>query len=332
MMILSLSLCSFVYYDFLSDLYLILIAKDTFKISQLNNSSSIDTKLDHITKAGNCFIKRKGQSFDGDMYSNTKHGSYLLNLLKLINDKNLSVWVFENSHRLPNINTIKCNLPFNSYVVSPTNYYMVNGENSNDFNYKYSRKICKQNHLICHALDFQFFLQWLLSQNQNVNDTQINEKWILTLEDDVLLCPKLLEGLLNIILNKNGIMNNSTSLWFLGHGNTALLFRNSYISKYSMLIQEYLDEQKENPMDYGIDLWILQKAHIMKLTDIVASIHTLVYHPSSLITQSTQSHFYKEDFPCHQMRKWPHKRIRYFLTFNNNTINTINITNRSTST
>lgn len=281
-----------------------------------NSTNHQDTKSHiNITKASACLINDEKQSIDGDIYSYKKYGKYLLDLYSLIENGHLIVFVMENAFRTPNMNVLKCDLPFKSFVVSKDKYFIINGTDIN--NYVFPRPECNESHIICHAKDFRFLINWLLPKNNTKHD--INNSWILTLEDDVYLCPRFMESVLNIILNKDYI---DTNLWYLGYGQTALLFRQSFVEHYLRDIDRYLTIQKRGGLDVGIDLFMLKDSR--HRTDIVASVNNLVYHPSSKLTLSTQEHFYSHGLKCHIERKWPHKWLKYFQTyFNRNTTDLI---------
>ena len=128
-----------------------------------------------------------------------------------------------------------------------------------------------------------------------------------------------MESVLNVISSKDNNISNDTytNLWYLGYGQTALLFRQSFLEDYLMIIDRYLKiQQSKQRLDYGIDLFVIKRG-IRDRTDIVASMNNLVYHPSSQHTSSTQNHYYSKGLKCSIERKWGqgYKALQYFQTY-----------------
>ena len=160
-------------------------------------------------------------------------------------------------------------------------------------------------------MDIHYFLSWLHHKYLTYNDTHNANQWILTFEDDILLCPLVMKFVLQRIYEiKNNIAGfDRLNIIFLGGGATGILFRAEYIPRFYDLIRKYIETFEHKRVGYAWD----QHIHHEATEDIAASDVNLVFHPSSKHTNSTVDHEWSGSYNCHRSEKgkFPYPGFQY---------------------
>eukprot|EP01084_Bolivina_argentea_P262694 444333_1 len=242
-------------------------------LSSLN--SPIDTP--NTSKWINCF---KNISYSLiNLYNQTQ---YELNKLikQYLSTNKLKIFI-PTYMRMPNLYEYKCGLPMTSFHISDNYYYIENEFYMRNFD----RMPCTKTEF-CLPFDWIFLWKYIIKHYQS-NGLQ----WLLFLEDDISLCPNILNA---IFYYMNDTLNTKYKFISLSSGFTATLINIDLLQTMIDIIYNFPYKMARKYKRSRHKKWTCPVIYLHeKLNDLHLRLKvnkSLIYHPSKIETPSTMNH------------------------------------------
>eukprot|EP01084_Bolivina_argentea_P262176 443302_1 len=248
------------------------------------------------------------QSVEGIIYSAKQHGALMNTLMdEYIITNKLKIFTMHYM-RYPTLYEYKCKIPMTSLHVSESNYFI-----DSQF---YHRNHNRNNVLVqdfCLFYDIYFLYNYIYKTYFNTTS-----KWALILEDDITLCPSIINVLLNVMNDTyiydyeihNYPRNKTIDCIYLGHGNTGTLLRISFIPKIVQYILDgYIKRSttliKQSNWHTSVDWYIVRWGKkIFGDYSFVGNRHNLLFHPPNHVSNSTMGNSYSSSLKCDGINTW----------------------------